>query len=207
MGLVSHPVRLDTLVEKYNLKNFVETGTGDGSSMDIVTQSGLFDNLYGVELDEDWCEKAVKRFPNVKMYQGYTKDEMYKVIDDLDDKPTLFWLDAHFPGADYKGQRYDAEKDDTIRIPLESELKIITENRDYSKDVFLMDDLRIYRDGPYVAGSWEWRSTAGSENCDFMEDLIGETHILIEHHADQGYMIGYPIDSDEETIRSTIIGQ
>ena len=103
MGLVSHPVRLDTLVEKYNLKNFVETGTGDGSSMDIVTQSGLFDNLYGVELDEDWCEKAVKRFPNVKMYQGYTKDEMYKaclktaeVNDHLFDKNDALLLELSY---------------------------------------------------------------------------------------------------------------
>ena len=132
MGLVSHPVRLDTLVENYNLKNFVETGTGDGSSMDIVTQSGLFDNLYGVELDEDWCEKAVKRFPNAKMYQGYTKDEMYKVLDDLDDKPTLFWLDAHENNSPYK-------------MEIEAILKHPKKNH-----TIIVDDIEVY----YIDVDW-----------------------------------------------------
>ena len=204
MGIVSYPVKLDVIVEKYGIKNFVETGTGPGISMNIAVKSNLFEKLYGVELDEDWFNEAINKFPNVKMYQGFSKDVMYDVLKDLDDSPTFFWLDAHFPGADYRGQKYDAEKDDSIRIPLESELKIISENRDCSKDVFLMDDLRIYKDAPFTAGVWEDRRTAGAKNCDFMEVLIGKTHILIENHNDQGYMTGYPVNSDEETIKSTI---
>ena len=203
MGRINHPVNLEKLVKVLNLKNFVESGTGDCSSMKIAADLNLFENLYGIDLDEDLYNRAVSMFKSsVKMYNGYSKDEMLKIVGELSDRPTLFWLDAHFPGADYKGAKYDAEKDDSKRIPLEAELKIISENRDITNDVFIIDDLRIYADLP--GGSWEFRSTAGAENHDFIETLIGKTHLLVEHHRDQGYMLGFPLSVSEEIVRSTI---
>jgi hypothetical protein len=99
--------------------------------MKIAADLNLFENLYGIDLDEDLYNRAVSMFKSsVKMYNGYSKDEMLKIVGELSDRPTLFWLDAHFPGADYKGVKYDEEKDDSKRIPLEAELKIISENRD-----------------------------------------------------------------------------
>ena len=203
MGRINHPINLEKLVKVLNLKNFVESGTGDCSSMKIAADLNLFENLYGIDLDEDLYNRAVSMFKSsVKMYNGYSKDEMLKIVGELSDRPTLFWLDAHFPGADYKGAKYDAEKDDSKRIPLEAELKIISENRDITNDVFIIDDLRIYTDLP--GGSWEFRSTAGAENHDFIETLIGKTHLLVEHHRDQGYMLGFPLSVSEEIVRSTI---
>jgi len=203
MGRINHPINLEKLVKVLNLKNFVESGTGDCSSMKIAADLNLFENLYGIDLDEDLYNRAVSMFKSsVNMYNGYSKDEMLKIVGELSDKPTLFWLDAHFPGADYKGVKYDAEKDDSKRIPLEAELKIISENRDITNDVFIIDDLRIYADLP--GGSWEFRSTAGAENHDFIETLIGKTHLLVEHHQDQGYMLGFPLSVSEEIVRSTI---
>ena len=203
MGRINHPINLEKLVKVLNLKNFVESGTGDCSSMKIAADLNLFENLYGIDLDEDLYNRAVSMFKSsVKMYNGYSKDEMLKIVGELSDRPTLFWLDAHFPGADYKGVKYDAEKDDSKRIPLEAELKIISENRDITNDVFIIDDLRIYADLP--GGSWEFRSTAGAENHDFIETLIGKTHLLVEHHQDQGYMLGFPLSVSEEIVRSTI---
>ena len=203
MGRISHPVNLEKLIKVFNLKNFVESGNGDGSSMKIAADLNLFENLYGIDLDEDLYNRAVSMFKSsVKMYNGYSKDEMLKIVGELSDRPTLFWLDAHFPGADYKGVKYDEEKDDSKRIPLEAELKIISENRDITNDVFIIDDLRIYADLP--GGSWEFRSTAGAENHDFIETLIGKTHLLVEHHRDQGYMLGFPLSVSEEIVRSTI---
>jgi len=203
MGRINHPINLEKLVKVLNLKNFVESGTGDCSSMKIAADLNLFENLYGIDLDEDLYNRAVSMFKSsVNMYNGYSKDEMLKIVGELSNKPTLFWLDAHFPGADYKGVKYDAEKDDSKRIPLEAELKIISENRDITNDVFIIDDLRIYADLP--GGSWEFRSTAGAENHDFIETLIGKTHLLVEHHQDQGYMLGFPLSVSEEIVRSTI---
>ena len=203
MGRINHPINLEKLVKVLNLKNFVESGTGDCSSMKIAADLNLFENLYGIDLDEDLYNRAVSMFKSsVKMYNGYSKDEMLKIVGELSDRPTLFWLDAHFPGADYKGVKYDEENDDSKRIPLEAELKIISENRDITNDVFIIDDLRIYADLP--GGSWEFRSTAGAENHDFIETLIGKTHLLVEHHRDQGYMLGFPLSVSEEIVRSTI---
>jgi len=203
MGRINHPINLEKLVKVLNLKNFVESGTGDCSSMKIAADLNLFENLYGIDLDEDLYNRAVSMFKSsVNMYNGYSKDEMLKIVGELSNKPTLFWLDAHFPGADYKGVKYDAEKDDSKRIPLEAELKIISENRDITNDVFIIDDLRIYAD--LLGGSWEFRSTAGAENHDFIETLIGKTHLLVEHHQDQGYMLGFPLSVSEEIVRSTI---
>jgi hypothetical protein len=34
--------------------------------------------------------------------------------------------------------------------------------------------------------------------------LIGKTHLLVEHHQDQGYMLGFPLSVSEEIVRSTI---
>lgn len=208
MGIINHPVKLEILVEKFNLKNFVESGCGDGSSMNVVYQADLFDNYYGIELETKFHQNLVSRFPNkTKFYNGYSKDEMPKVIEELDNQPTLFWLDAHFPGSDYDGKPYDSEKDDDKRIPLKVELEVISKNRNISNDVFVIDDLRVYKDGPYESGPWPWRGTAGAEDCDFIEDMIGDTHILIEHHRDQGYMLCYPINSEESIIRSTLINE
>ena len=36
-----------------------------------------------------------------------------------------------------------------------------------------MDDLRVYKDGPYEGGNWEYRSQAGSDNIDFVYELFG----------------------------------
>ena len=93
-----------------------------------------------------------------------------------------------------------------IRIPLEIELEIISKTRDISKDIFIIDDLRVYKDGDYEdGGPWVHRKTAGAKNCDFIEKLIGKTHILVEHNRDQGYIIAFPIDSKESAIKSTIV--
>jgi hypothetical protein len=208
MGIINHPVKLDILAKTYNLKNFVESGTGDGSSMKVAYQTNMFDNLYGIELEKTFYENLLIQFSNlVKFYNGYSKDEMPKVLNDLDDNPTLFWLDAHFPGSDYGGKSYNSEKDESKRIPLQVELEIISKNRNIKNDVFIIDDLRVYKDGPYESGPWKFRESAGAKNCDFIEDLIGETHILVEHHRDQGYMLSYPISTDDDTIRSTVIGE
>lgn len=208
MGQINHPVQLNKLIEEYGIKNFVETGTGDGTSMDIVLFTEQIDNLYGIELDEELYDRLTRNYKMaadmVHLYQGYTVDRMADVMKDVDDGPTLFWLDAHFPGADYKGESYGIEEDDTKRLPMESELRIMSENRDLSKDVIIMDDLRIYVHRDYEGGCWEGRIEYGGDGYDFVEEIIGKTHILIEHLSDQGYLLAFPIDSSEDQIRSVL---
>ena len=66
------------------------------------------------------------------------------------DGPALIFLDAHFPGAGYVRTEFKTDSysiEDTL--PLEQELKLISEWK-YAKDsVIVVDDLRIYKPGNY----------------------------------------------------------
>jgi len=207
MGQINHPVKLKQMLQDFQISNFVESGTGDGSSMDKVLLAEVVDNSYGVELDDELyanLEEKYKGLDYVHLYKGYTEDCFDKVISQLDGSPTLWWLDAHFPGADYGDAGYGAEEDINKRLPMEKELQIMVQNRDLSNDIIFMDDLRIYVDRPFVAGPWSQRKLYGADGYDFVEQLIGDTHILIEHHGDQGYLLAFPVDTPEDKIREVI---
>lgn len=207
MGQLNYPVKLEQTLRNFGIKNFVETGTGDGSGMDKVLMTEIVDNTYGIELNKELYAKLEKAYEDIDymhLYNGYSKDEMSKVMDDLDDNPTLFWLDAHFPDADYGNAGYGDEKNADIRIPMEAELRVMKEKRDLSKDLIFMDDLRIYVDRNFTAGNWDQRKLYGGDGYDFVEELIGDTHLLVEHHGEQGYLLAFPIDVDEEKIKEII---
>ena len=207
MGQINHPVKLKQMLQEFQISNFVESGTGDGSSMDKVLLTEVVDNSYGVELDDELysnLEKKYKGLDYVHLYKGYTEDRFDEVLSKLDGSPTLWWLDAHFPGAYYGDAGYGAEEDIDKRLPMEKELKIMVQNRDLSNDIIFMDDLRVYVDRDFVAGSWPQRKLYGADGYDFVEQLIGDTHILIEHHGDQGYLLAFPVDTPEDKIRGVI---
>ena len=207
MGQINHPVKLEQMLKNFGIKNFVETGTGDGSSMDKVLMTEIVDNAYGIELDDELYDNLEKAYDDVDymhLYKGYSEDEMVNVMDDIDEEPALFWLDAHFPGADYGPAGYGAEQDVNKRLPMETELRIMKEKRDLSKDIIFMDDLRIYVDRNFVAGNWDQRKMYGGDGYDFVEELIGDTHVLVEHHADQGYLLAFPVDTDQDKIMEII---
>lgn len=207
MGQINHPMKLKETLESFGIKNFVETGTGDGSSMNKVIDTEVLDKQYGIELDTELFRNLMKQYDgneNVIIFNGYSEDCMDAVLEELSEDPTLFWLDAHFPGADYGPAGYGDEEDLSKRLPMEAELKIMKEKRDLSKDVIFMDDLRIYVDREFEAGNWPERSKFGANGYDFVEELIGDTHILVEHLADQGYLLAFPIDTEEESIRELV---
>jgi hypothetical protein len=185
MGEITRPVNLGDLISHYNIKNYFETGVGTGHSFRKMKAFNL--KQYGIELDERFIPIYEREFPSDTIIMGYTKDRVGPLVEVLDDNPTLFWLDAHFPNSDFHGAPYDSEKDKDIRVPLETELKTITESRDISKDVFILDDLRIYKDLPNIR--WAFKETTGDQ---FMHDMLQETHILREVHADQGYLVCLP---------------
>ena len=207
MGQINHPVKLEQMLKNFGIKNFVETGTGDGSSMDKVLLTEIVDNAYGIELDDELYANLAEAYAGIDymhLYKGYSEDKMANVMDDIDDEPALFWLDAHFPGADYGPAGYGAEEDVNKRLPMEAELRVMKEKRDLSKDIIFMDDLRIYVDRGYEAGNWNQRKMYGGDGYDFVEELIGDTHVLVEHHGDQGYLLAFPVDTDQEKIMEIV---
>ena len=156
-------------------------------------------------------DEAIKYFDNnsnVIMHHGNSHEELPKVVDGLDEEPALFFFDAHFPDSYRDNMNREVINDDPdhIKIPLEGELRILCDKRDVSKDIIVIDDIRIYKDGPYENGNFENKALHGGENLDFVEELLDETHVIVESFLQEGYLICFPIDTDVDELRKYVVG-
>lgn len=177
----------------------IETGTGLGESIKFAKD--CFRMNYTIEVMPEIYEKAKIELgseTNVMLICNDSKRGLKQILESdkvLHTEPILFFLDAHFPGADFGLADYDAGYDDDLRIPLKQELETISRLRgDYLKnDVFIIDDLRIYEEGPFEAGNWEHRDKLGGKGIDFVYDLFAETHYIEKDYRYQGFIILKPI--------------
>jgi hypothetical protein len=194
---MGHIYRFDikNIIETFNTKTFIETGTGEGVSLRHALQFD-FDKIYTIEMVEELYNRTKRVFNDEKInfVLNNSKEGLIEILKDFNkDENILFWLDAHFPGADFGLCSYADEKNDKIRIPLESELIAISSIRDCSKDYFIIDDLRIYEDGNFEGGNWSDRKTLGADGIDFIHNLFSKTHSIIKDYRDQGYIILIPL--------------
>lgn len=183
---------LPNLVKDYEISDFVETGTGLGDTIAYCLDKG-FENITSIEIYEEIAEKAKKRFEGAKC--EILIDDSVSALKKLTPKlktNTIFWLDAHFPGVDFKYAEFGDENDKNKRIPLQKELEIIVKNKDVTNDIFIMDDLRIYEDGDYEAGNWDLRNQYGANSLDFVYKQLGETHNIHKFYKHQGFLICLP---------------
>ena len=202
---------LQELRHEYDLINYVETGTGEGECLEYAMRFP-FEKFYSVEIYDQIYDRNVEKFETLSqtyrreciLFHGSSREKLPEIISDLDG-PTLFFLDAHFPGADFRYERYDAEENEDIRVPLKSELEVILKNRDASADVFIIDDLWLYEEGQYEAGSlsshlekhfpgqgYTREKLAGNQTSKFIYDLFSKTHKITKDSRDQGYLILTP---------------
>lgn len=195
MGRISEIVCVKTVCEKFFIQNFVETGTGAGLSVKHVRNAvPQMPSIHTIECIKALSEESQEKYKNrdINFHIGNSKDVLGEIIPTLEGN-TLFWLDAHFPGADYDERiSYGAYKDDTIRIPLETELNVICSLRDVSNDVLVMDDLRIYEYGPFERGNWENRNKLGGAGIDFVYSSLGKTHEIQKVYTGEGAVIAWP---------------
>jgi len=196
MGELSKAINVADVCNHYDIKAFLETGTGDGLSVkfvdDVVSDIEIHTIEFVHEIFEETTKNLMHDHTNINFHFGSSKDRLKDIVPNLNGN-VLFWLDAHFPGADYGLAGYGDYKDDSLRIPLEIELSTICELRDVSNDVFVMDDLRIYEDGPFQSGNWGDRNHLGGVGIDFVYDLLGDTHRIEKSYVQQGFIIGWPI--------------
>ena len=196
MGSLAH-FMLRVIRERHGLKSFVETGTGDGAGVAQAAAAG-FEAVHSIELVPELAQAVRVRFrkhPQVRIHEGESSKLLSGVIAQLPPGPALFWLDAHFPGADYGLGEYEAEPDPAVRLPLEREVTIIAAMRQGQRDVILIDDARIYQAGMYGAGSLpdDWPPLKGVErSLDFVRQAFSATHGIVVDHADQGYVMVTP---------------
>lgn len=205
MGIICNPIKLEETIDFFSIENFVETGTGLGTSIEYILNTKHQNiNIYSIEILEDLYLKAKEKFvdkQNVCLLQGKSDIELKTIIDKLGPNPTMFWLDAHFPGADFhiNGATYGSESDENIRIPLEQELNtIVSSGRDIIYDVIVIDDLRIYEDGPFANGNWNERKLFGGDGIDFIVDNFAKTHYITRSYVDEGYLILFPQTLDRQ---------
>jgi hypothetical protein len=191
---------LRKLSASYSAVCFFETGTWHGDAVAYALDAG-FKKIISVEIMPELAEEAKKRFQS---YQNVTIIEGNSAPTLLNELPALkgnciFWLDAHFPGADAGMSQYDSENDEARRLPLEKEIEAIKICRAGYRDVVIIDDLRIYEDGPFENGnSPEETLPKQNRNIDFVFKQFSDTHSIERSYLDEGYLLLLPRPEKEE---------
>ena len=165
MGQLNEAIQVKNVLDFYNIDNFVETGTGAAEVVRSISNIKSDLNIHTIEIIEEIFNKnkiSHSYLTNVNWHLGQSSEVMPEILPQLEGN-TLFWLDAHFPGADFGLASYGDEEDLDKRLPLRSELEIIVKGRDVSNDVFVIDDLRVYEDGPFETGNWAERNLYGGD--------------------------------------------
>lgn len=193
MGFINQ-FDLGRIIREFGISNFFETGTWKGDAVGFALQFP-FERIISAEIVPIIAEAATLRFQQekrVKIYQASSAVALSTELPSLQGN-CLFWLDAHFPGADAGMAEYDAMKDENIRLPLEQELTIIHQHRKHFRDILIIDDLRVYEDGPYENGNAPSDTIPKNDrNIDFAHRLFGETHAALKSYRDEGYLLLVP---------------
>ena len=207
MGQLNQAIQIKNVLDFYDIKNFVETGTGQAEVVQTVVEADENLNIHTIEVIPEIYDKNKINFSylkDVNWHLGTSFDILPEILPDLKGT-TLFWMDAHFPGADFGLSSYGDEKDDDKRLPLKKELETIVENRDVSNDVFVIDDLRIYEDGPFGDGNWEDREKYGGDGIEFIDELFDETHYVVKSYNAQGSVLLFPVSKDIENEAENLV--
>jgi hypothetical protein len=187
---------LQPLLEQYGCRILFETGTGLGDAVKYASYFRL-DRMVSVEINRELAEQAtdaVGRDPRVSIMCDTSEGALRKVLPRIPKTvPILFWLDAHFPGADYGLGEYQGEANPDLRLPLQRELATIAELRAGARDVLLLDDLRVYEDGEYGQGPCpaEALPPAGARNLDCLQPWQA-THDIRRLYQHTGYVMLTP---------------
>jgi hypothetical protein len=179
MGTLSPPFNLDFI----KCDAYLETGTGQCNSLFTALRSKIFKKCYSIDIDTRIVENARKLLPSAEIFLGESTFTLSSLLrNDLKQyNSILFFLDAHFPGADYFNEKYDINAPNAI--PLKQELELIKKYRNNCKDVIICDDARIYSD------KWNWE--AGQlflvkEGCNWLFEMYPNT--LVFTHG-EGYFL------------------
>jgi hypothetical protein len=190
---------LQPLMETQGRRHLFGTGIGIGDGVHFAS-CFQFERIWSVEIHPDIAATARERFEGddrIRILNETSEEALANVLPGVDPgKPILFWLDAHFPGADFGLAAYRDEPDMDRRLPLQRELELIARLRRPCRDVILIDDLRIYEDGPFEQGAMpDFAQTLPPHlrNIDFvLRRPWSETQDLQRFHQHTGYLVLAP---------------
>lgn len=148
MGSITY-FDLNNYINDYKCDIYVETGTGIADCLGHAIKYP-FSKFYSVELDEELANDAKIKIPqkNVEIINDYSTNMLRNIVPNLPKEVSiLFFLDAHFPGADFHKITYEEsiKKYKEESLPLEKEVEVLINNRDLSNDVVIIDDWFLYQ--------------------------------------------------------------
>jgi len=192
---------LKEIKEKTGINVFVETGTLYGDGTDYALDAG-FKKIISIEIDKSLAEQAKAKYKhnsNVEIVEGNSASIIQQLCEQITE-PIVFWLDAHFPGADAGLSSHMTEKDYNTRVPLEAELTAIHKRK--QKDIIICDDLWMYEDGNYECGSFDEHSKRHGHNTTRQQvcghnlngfyEAFSDTHNIKKYYDHQGYVVFLP---------------
>lgn len=198
---------LSEFIEKYKIDIYFETGTGQCTSLEYASKFN-FKKLYSVDIDEDLYQSAKNKFidnEKIVLLNDLSTNAIIQTVPTISkDYNVLFFLDAHFPGADFHKITYEESiiKYKEIAFPLIEELKLITDLRDMSKDVIIIDDFVLYdqknenyesiKSGNIWKYGWLQDELKIKTDGKIVMDMFSNTHDIIKDYRHQGYLILTP---------------
>lgn len=185
---------LGGLARRFDAPYFCETGTWKGDGVAWAARTP-FRKLFSIEIFEAFAVAARERFradSRIEIVHADSLTGLAQVASRLDGN-CVFWLDAHFPAADEGIRSFNAEAEESIRLPLEQELELLARRLPRFQDVILIDDLRIYEVGPYRSGNMPADIVPPKvRNVAFATRLFGTTHDVVRSFQDEGYLCLVP---------------
>lgn len=185
---------LSRLMQQHQASFFFETGTWRGDGLAYAAKHP-FKKLYSSEIIESIAQTAQKRFSTdnrVEIITDSSIDALRKTLASINGN-CIFWLDAHFPGAEEGLKSYNEVDEESIKLPLQTELEIISARKAKYQDVILIDDLRIYEEGNYDSGNLPDSVIPPKvRNTDFAYELFDDTHTVLKFYKDEGYLVLLP---------------
>lgn len=140
------------LLEKVDIKVFVETGTAAGESAKLAAT--LFEQVYTIEIIKG--RQQIKDSPsNIEFHTGYSVEILPEIINELlktkksnHKEYVLFWLDAHYSGNTTNETGYP-------ECPLLEEIEAVAI---YGEEaLIIIDDARLFLGHPpYPNNPNEW---------------------------------------------------
>lgn len=185
---------LGKISKQYDCPYFFETGTWMGNGL-AYAKNTPFTKLYSSEIMPEIADKARTRFSaenRIEIFTGNSTAVFEQTLPIIHGN-CVFWLDAHFPGAEEGLKDYNEYDNEQVKLPLEKELQLIKDIRPDFQDVILIDDLRIYETGPFKSGNLpEGILPPSFRSIDFVFGLFGDSHEVVRSYEDEGYLLLFP---------------
>ncbi len=156
--------RINSISHKYNLQNFIETGTFLGETVRFAKKH--FKNVFSIELSDElylFNKKRFARSKNVKILHGDSSVVLKNK--DLPNSSVLYWLDGHYSGGvTALGEDFS---------PIINELSAIF-NKNSHNYVAIIDDVRLFKnDSNYISlDDLEKYITQNNKNYYYDQDAL-----------------------------------